>query len=74
MIESSTYRDSVEKGELVPQITLNPFKNKSEEWTQKEVLEITKRLNNQGIGDMSHNGVRHLFLRKPFADYCYIHR
>ena len=60
MIESSTYKDSVEKGELVPQITLNPFKNKTEEWTPKEVLELTKRLNNQGIGDMSHNGVRYL--------------
>ena len=57
MLESTTYMDSVAKGELVPQIMLNPFVNPDEDWTLLEVAEILQHQYNQWNGDMSHNGV-----------------
>ena len=38
MIESNTYKDSVAKGELVPQITLNTLADPNEEWSIFEVV------------------------------------
>ena len=58
MIESTTYMDSVAKGELVPQITLNKLAN-GEEWSLSEVSEILSRMGNQMAGDATHNGVSH---------------
>ena len=48
MVESSTYMDSVAKGELVPQITLNRLAN-GEEWTLYEMSELMSRATNQSI-------------------------
>ena len=56
MIESTTYKDSVAKGELVPQITLNKLAN-GEEWSLSEMSELLSRMGNQFLGDASHNGV-----------------
>ena len=57
MVESSTYMDSVAKGELVPQITLNPLANPDEEWSLLEMEEIMERSFNQWYGDASHGAV-----------------
>ena len=57
MVESSTYMDSVAKGELVPQITLNPLANPDEEWNLLEMEEIMERSFNQWYGDASHGAV-----------------
>ena len=57
MLESTTYMDSVAKGELVPQIMLNPFVNPDEDWSLIEMTEILQRQYNQWNGDMTHNGV-----------------
>ena len=57
MVESSTYMDSVAKGELVPQITLNPLANPDEEWNLLEMEEIMERNFNQWYGDASHGAV-----------------
>ena len=40
MIQSTTYLDSVENGELVPQITLSPLANPDDEWSTLELGEI----------------------------------
>jgi len=40
MLKSPNYVDSVEKGELVPSITLNKFNTDEEEWTWWELLQI----------------------------------
>ena len=61
MVESTTYKDSVERGELVPQITLNKLAKPEEEWTLLELEEIASKSLNQYVGDMSHNSVS-LFL------------
>ena len=60
MLESTTYMDSVAKGELVPQIMLNPFVNPDEDWSLFEVTEILQKQYNQWNGDMTHNGVSNL--------------
>ena len=52
--------DSVAKGELVPQIMLNPFANPDEDWSLFEVTEILQKQYNQWNGDMTHNGVSNL--------------
>ena len=57
MVDSTTYRDSVERGELVPQITLNRLAKSEEEWTLLELEEIASKSLNQYVGDMSHNSV-----------------
>ena len=57
MIESTTYMDSLEAGELVPQITLNKLKNPDEEWTVLEMKKIGERSINMFFGDMTHNAV-----------------
>ena len=57
MIESTTYKDSVERGELVPQITLNKLANPDDEWNLMEMQEIGSRSLNQMMGDMTHNSV-----------------
>ena len=59
MLESTTYMDSVAKGELVPQLTLNPLANPDEEWTLMEVGEILYKQVKQwlNVGDLKHNGV-----------------
>ena len=57
MVDSTTYRDSVERGELVPQITLNKLAKPEEEWTLLELEEIASKSLNQYVGDMSHNSV-----------------
>ena len=61
MVESTTYMDSVAKGELVPQITLNKLAN-GEEWTLSEMSELLSRATNQMMGDHSHNAVNMKFL------------
>ena len=40
MLESSTYKESVANGELVPQITLNDLADPNEEWTTLEFGQI----------------------------------
>ena len=55
MVESSTYKDSVAKGELVPQILLSHFPNADDEWSIWEMEEIMERAFNQMYGDASHN-------------------
>ena len=55
MIESTTYMDSVEKDELVPQFTLSAFENPDDEWNFYEKLAILRRMNEQFNGDMKHN-------------------
>ena len=40
MLESPNYVASVEKGELVPMVTLNKFDNVEDEWTWWEKLHI----------------------------------
>ena len=58
MIQSNTYKDSVARGELVPQITLNTLANPNEEWTLFEVGEIMYRQFNQWMNlDLEHSGV-----------------
>ena len=57
MIESTTYKDNVERGELVPQITLNRLANPEDEWNLLEMQEIGSRSLNQMMGDMTHNSV-----------------
>ena len=57
MIESTTYKDSVLKGELVPQITLNSLEKPEEEWSVWEVVEIIQKSASQFTGDMAHNAV-----------------
>jgi len=57
MIESSSYKDSVEKKELVPQITLGPFENSEEDWNMFEMKEIFERTDEQFNGNMEHNVV-----------------
>ena len=59
MIQSTTYMDSVAKGELVPQITLNALANPEEEWTLLEIGEIVAKMTKQWFhfGDGKHNGV-----------------
>ena len=59
MIESTTYKHSVEKGELVPQVTLNKLAVPEEEWTLLEIEEIMEKTYNQLYGDMSNNAVSH---------------
>ena len=59
MIHSTTYVDSVDNGELVPQITLNPLVNSEDEWTLLEIGEIVAKMTKQWFhfGDGKHNGV-----------------
>ena len=57
MVESTTYKDSVLKGELVPQITLNSLEKPEEEWSVWEVIEIVQKSASQFTGDMAHNAV-----------------
>ena len=57
--------DSVAKGELVPQITLNRLAN-GEEWTLYEMSELMSRATNQIMGDHSHNAVIMKFLSFHF--------
>ena len=54
MLGSSTYLDSVEKGELVPQIILNPMVNPDDEWSLWEMEEIMERMFNFWYGDGKH--------------------
>ena len=53
MIESTTYKDSVANGELVPQITLSPLADPKEEWGALEVASILTKVTAQwfNIGD-----------------------
>ena len=55
MVESTTYKDSLAKGELVPQILLSHFPNPEDEWSLWEMEEIMERAFNQMYGDASHN-------------------
>ena len=58
MIESNTYKDSVAKGELVPQITLNTLADPNEEWSIFEVGQIMYKQFNQWLNlDLEHSGV-----------------
>ena len=54
MLGSSTYLDSVAKGELVPQIILNPMVNPDDEWSLWEMEEIMERMFNGWYGDGKH--------------------
>ena len=40
MVQSTTYKDSVENGELVPQFLLGFFEDPEEEWTMSEEMSI----------------------------------
>ena len=44
MLESPNYVASRESGQLVPQITLNKFRNSEEEWNWWEKLQIAFKL------------------------------
>ena len=57
MIESTTYMDSVNKGELVPQVTLGALEIPEEDWNMSEMKEIIDRSNEQFHGNMEHNMV-----------------
>ena len=59
-MESTTYMQSVAKGELVPQITLNKLAVPEEEWTLLEMEEIMEKMFNQLYGDHTNNAVRYL--------------
>ena len=48
MIESTTYKDSVANGELVPQITLSPLANPDEDWGPLELASILTKYLYQG--------------------------
>lgn len=43
MLEPPNYLDSVKKGELTPQMTLNRFNTKAEEWTFLEKMKISEK-------------------------------
>ena len=63
MIESTTYMDSLDKGELVPMMTLGGFQNPEEdEWTMREMMEIGEKAQQQFDGDMEHNAVSCAFV------------
>ena len=70
MIASSTYIDSMEKGELVPQFTLSTFQNPEDEWTYWEYLEIMQRGNEQFNGESEHNLVG--FIHRSFSFKLFI--
>ena len=70
MIASSTYIDSMEKGELVPQFTLSKFQNPEDEWTYWEYLEILQRGNEQYNGESEHNLVG--FIYRSFSFKVFI--
>ena len=58
MIESTTYMDSLEKGELVPMMLLGGFQNPEEdEWNMREMMEIGEKAKDQFDGKMEHNSV-----------------
>ena len=58
MIESTTYMDSLDKGELVPMMLLGGFQNPEEdEWTMREMMEIGEKAKNQFDGVGEHNAV-----------------
>ena len=57
MLESSTYVDSVAKGELVPQIVMNKFTNPEDEWSLWDLEEIMERQFNFWYGEGNHNAV-----------------
>jgi len=44
MLEPPNYKESVKKGELTPQMTLNKFNSKSEEWSFLEKLKISEMM------------------------------
>ena len=71
MIASSTYMDSVEKGELVPQFTLSTFQNPEDEWTYWEYLEIMQRGSEQYNGESEHNLVS-LFIAHILSKYFFV--
>ena len=45
MLESKNYLESVEKKELVPQLTLNAFLDKRNDWNFLELLKIMTKVN-----------------------------
>ena len=57
MIESSTYMDSLQNQELVPQFTLSAFEGPEDEWNVKEMFQILVHAINQYFGAMDHNMV-----------------
>ena len=62
MIESTTYMQSVENGELVPQITLSKLAVPEEEWTLLDMEKILEKNMNQWFGDMTNNAVSNLLV------------
>ena len=68
MMESTTYMQSVAKGELVPQITLNKLAVPEEEWTLLEMEEIMEKMFNQLYGDHTNNAVRCLSILFLWCD------
>ena len=52
MIESTTYMDSVAKGELVPQVTLNKLADPNDEWTAMEISVRPIYRSNRLIGQL----------------------
>ena len=57
MIKSSTYKDSVDAGEYVPQINLSKFANPEDEWNIFEMLQIMIKVLIQFFGNASYNAV-----------------
>ena len=57
MIESSTYMDSLQNQELVPQFTLSAFEGPEDEWNVREMFQILWHAINQYFGAMDHNMV-----------------
>ena len=74
MVQSTTYKDSVENGELVPQFLLGFFEDPEEEWTMSEEMSILQKSQDQFNGKMEHNMVRlfYHFSILNFKDVLYL--
>lgn len=65
MLESPNYVASKDKGELVPQLTLNKFDNPEDEWSWWEKLQIVfKMFLGDEFGIYSHIIFHYLFITK----------
>ena len=57
MMQTPLYKESVKKGELVPQITLNKFRTEEEEWSWFEKMKITYKMMSNTAYDNSNPGL-----------------
>ena len=66
MIDSTTYTDSKNRKEIVPQITLNKFDDPKDEWSFYNKMEILLRATEQYTGNMKHNVVSGILLIQKY--------